>query len=97
MEECSARQWPHADFLGSGHYGVSACPAHRLREVEMHHVDLGLGYTPENWPEEYVEWDLDVLLSTVPERLRSGSDRRTFMAWLAGRTDTMPVLDLDAW
>ena len=36
----AAAGWPHGDFLGGGHYGVSGCPAHRLREVEMHHVDL---------------------------------------------------------
>ena len=97
MDECSAQRWPHSNFLGGGHYGVGACPAHRLREVEMHHVDLGLGYTARDWPEEYVEWDLTVLLSTVPERLRSDTDRRGFMAWLAGRADTIPVLDLYAW
>lgn len=26
----------------------------RLREVELHHVDLGAGYTPADWPEEFV-------------------------------------------
>ncbi len=25
----------------------------RLREVEIHHVDLGLGYTPADWPEAF--------------------------------------------
>ena len=26
----------------------------RLREVEIHHVDLGAGYTPADWPEAFV-------------------------------------------
>jgi maleylpyruvate isomerase len=26
----------------------------RLREVEIHHVDLATGYRPANWPEEFV-------------------------------------------
>lgn len=51
----------------------------------MHHVDLGLGYTPAEWPTEYVEWDLPALLATVPDRLVSVAAQRAFMAWLAGR------------
>lgn len=92
---CSRAGWPNGHFLGGGSYGVAACPAHRLREVEMHHADLGRGYTPADWPDEYVAWDLQVLLATVPERLGSGHERRRLMAWLAGRgaLDTMPVLD----
>ncbi|WP_417219716.1 maleylpyruvate isomerase family mycothiol-dependent enzyme [Arthrobacter sp.] len=81
----TAAGWPNGHFRGGGHYGASGCPAHRLREVEMHHVDLGLGYNPSDWPEEYVVWDLPVLLSTVPERIGSAANRRSLMAWLAGR------------
>ncbi|GAA0443106.1 maleylpyruvate isomerase [Acrocarpospora corrugata] len=29
----------------------------RLREVEIHHGDLGLGYDWADWPEQYVVWD----------------------------------------
>ncbi|MCC9176859.1 maleylpyruvate isomerase N-terminal domain-containing protein [Arthrobacter sp. zg-Y750] len=89
--------FPNGHFLGGEHYGVAACPAHRLREVEMHHADLGLGYGPADWPEEYVEWDLPVLLATVPERLASASDRRMFMAWLAGRGPLAAAPALDPW
>lgn len=81
----AAAGWPNGGFLGGGHYGVAGCPAHRLREVEMHHVDLGLGYLPVDWPDEYVAWDLPILLSSVPERIGSPAERRSFMAWLAGR------------
>jgi maleylpyruvate isomerase len=53
-------------------------PWMRLREVEIHHVDLGAGYTPRQWPAEF----LDRLLPEVagdfarrtdvpPVRLRS--------------------------
>jgi len=73
------------------------CPAHRLREVEMHHVDLGVGYTPRDWPEDYVAWDLEVLLATLPERLCSAADRRGFMAWLAGRGPADPTWSLTPW
>lgn len=93
----TAAGWPHGHFLGGGHYGVSGCPAHRLREVEMHHVDLGLGYTPADWPDEYVEWDLPILLATVAERLGSSGDRRRVMAWLAGRGPLDPTATLSPW
>ena len=76
---------------------MAGCPAHRLCEVEVHHVDLGLGYTPADWPEEYVAWDLPVLLATVPERLTSDEDRRVLLAWLAGRGPLDPALDLSPW
>lgn len=94
--EAESAGWPNAHFTGGGSYGVAASPAHRLREVEMHHVDLGLGYTSRDWPAEYVEWDLDVLLGTVPGRL-SSDDRRSFMAWLAGRAALTRVPHLRAW
>ena len=83
--QCDAEGWPNGHFLGGGHYGAAGCPAHRLREVEMHHVDLGLGYTALDWPDEYVAWDLPVLLATVPERIGSPAELRRLMAWLAGR------------
>lgn len=95
--QCAVAGWPNRHFLGGGDYGVGGCPAHRLREVEMHHVDLGLGYTPLDWPEEYVAWDLPVLLATVPERLRSISERQSLMAWLAGRGPLDGQTKLSAW
>ncbi|MFJ7750877.1 maleylpyruvate isomerase N-terminal domain-containing protein [Arthrobacter sp. NPDC097144] len=88
---------PNGHFLGGSDYGVWACPAHRLREIEMHHVDLGLGYTSSDWPEEYVAWDLPTLLAGVPERLASSDDRRTFMAWLSGRGPLDPETKLAPW
>ncbi|MGB7982720.1 MAG: maleylpyruvate isomerase N-terminal domain-containing protein [Candidatus Nanopelagicales bacterium] len=92
-----AAGWPNAHFRGGGDYGVGGCPAHRLREVEMHHVDLGLGYHSDDWPEEYVDWDLHVLLATVPDRLLSPHDRRTVLAWLAGRATLEHAPTLEPW
>lgn len=85
FDECAAARWPNPHFLGGSGYGPRACPAHRLREIEMHHVDLGLGYAPTSWSPEYVAWELPVLLDTVDARLRSPDDRRDLVAWLAGR------------
>ncbi|RDI65793.1 maleylpyruvate isomerase [Nocardia pseudobrasiliensis] len=33
---------------------ASAIPWLRLRELEIHHVDLNIGYTPQDWPAEFV-------------------------------------------
>ncbi|POH57498.1 hypothetical protein CVS28_15860 [Arthrobacter glacialis] len=95
--QSTAAGWPNGHFLGGGNYGVAGCPAHRLREVEMHHVDLGLGYTPLDWPDEYVAWDLPQLLATAPERLDSSNSRRLFMAWLAGRGPLDSGTTLNPW
>lgn len=97
LAQSAAAGWPNGHFLGGAHYGVSGCPAHRLREVEMHHVDLGLGYTPLDWPDDYVAWDLPELLSSVPQRLGSAGERRRFMAWLAGRGPLDAKSTLGPW
>ena len=33
---CSAAGWPGGDLLGGSHYPATGCPAHRLREVDVH-------------------------------------------------------------
>jgi maleylpyruvate isomerase len=46
-----AEAWTfHLDFLGQP---AAAAPWARLREVEVHHVDLGAGYTPSDWSEAF--------------------------------------------
>jgi maleylpyruvate isomerase len=93
---CASAGWPEPESHDGG-YGPRGCPAHRLREVEMHHVDLGLGYGPEHWSDDYVAWDLDVLLSTVSDRLREPLQRRHLMAWLAGRGSLPTEVSLGPW
>lgn len=46
-----AHAWTfHLDFIGLPAAGV---PWARLREVEVHHVDLGAGYTPADWTDAF--------------------------------------------
>lgn len=87
----------HEEIEAGGRRSAAEITAHRLREVELHHVDLGLGYTPSDWPAEYVAWDLPVLLATVPGRLGSADDRLSFTAWLAGRGPFDPSTQLAPW
>ena len=51
----------------------------RLREVELHHVDLGAGYTPADWPEAFA-------IRLVEELTRSG--RPPMVARAAPRSAT---------
>lgn len=72
-------------------------PFFRWREVEIHHVDAGTGYEPEDWPDEYVGLELPLLLSTVPGRLADGAQQRRLLAWLAGRALAPGELDISRW
>jgi maleylpyruvate isomerase len=74
-----------------------AMPYFRWREVEIHHVDLGTGYDPDDWPEEYVRRELQLTLATVPGRLAEATERRRLLAWLTGRAPTPGELDLAGW
>ncbi|MFC1413765.1 maleylpyruvate isomerase family mycothiol-dependent enzyme [Streptacidiphilus sp. N1-12] len=45
----------------SGPFPASGVPLKRISEVEYHHVDLGLDYTPAHWPAEFVARELGSL------------------------------------
>jgi maleylpyruvate isomerase len=62
----------------------------RIREVELHHVDLGLGYEPTDWPPDFARAELDRALAHMTERL----DTRVFLGWLSGRG---PAPELPPW
>jgi maleylpyruvate isomerase len=75
---------------------VSDLPFLRWREVEVHRVDLGLGYEPADWPAEYVRKDLRLMemrwnarrpmgmTGLPPQALAAPPHER--LAWLLGRT-----------
>lgn len=62
----------------------------RWREVEVHHVDLGLGYEPADWPEALVERWLPDQLASLPGRAGPAA----LLAWTLGRG---PAPDLPDW
>ncbi len=74
-----------------------ALPYFRWREVEIHHVDLGIDYDPGDWPEEYVRRELQLTLATAPGRVADGAQRRMLLAWLTGRAPTPGQIDLAGW
>ncbi len=78
---------PHADL-----------PFRRLREVVVHHADLGDdGFTPEDWPSDYVREELRRMemlynarkpmgVSGLPEAARR-AEPLPRLCWLLGRAD----------
>jgi maleylpyruvate isomerase len=94
---CQALGWPNWHLLGDDHWPTTASPLRRLREVEVHHVDLGLGYRATDWPEEYVQWELPLVLEQLPQRLGRPEDARRLLAWLIGRAEAVEGLELDPW
>ena len=65
-------------------------PIGRWREVEVHHVDLGLGYGVADWPPEFVSTDLPHALDRLPERTEDAGQKAAFLAWVYGRGE-MPA------
>jgi maleylpyruvate isomerase len=47
---------------------MSELPWVRWREVEVHHLDLGMEYEPADWPVQFVTRALDELLAALPRR-----------------------------
>lgn len=57
----------------SGLWALAELPFRRWREVEMHHVDLGLAYGIGDWPDDYVEIELARAIAGLRTRLRDGA------------------------
>ena len=70
----TAPTWGRQVQFPTGAYPASRCAWARWREVEIHHVDLGLDvYTIESWPEEFVACHLPHELTKLPHRLAPGT------------------------
>jgi maleylpyruvate isomerase len=86
----------HGLTASATQWSCEAMPFHRWREVEIHQVDLGLGYTSADWPEAYVARELVIALRLLPERL-DDADRRRLFSWLVGRSRQPADVDLTPW
>ena len=55
----SVAQWDAQCRAGTGQVlALSELPYRRWREVVIHHSDLGLAFTPDDWPEDFVGVEL---------------------------------------
>ena len=96
-DELSDVGWAGTGLSVRGEMPIATLPLRRLAEVEVHHVDLGLGYTADDWPDAFVRAELSRLagiwksrqpmgLTDLPrEALRLRPNQR--LAWLMGRRD----------
>lgn len=92
---CEAAGWPHPELTAGDRWPATASPIRRLREVELHHVDLSLGYQAAQWSDEYASWELLEGLDALPERLGPQQVRAVVM-WLTGRA-AEPGIELGDW
>jgi maleylpyruvate isomerase len=70
----TAPTWGRTVHFLSGTFPASRCAWSRWREVEIHHVDLGLDtYTIDSWPDEFLSSHLPHELAKLPSRLPAGT------------------------
>jgi maleylpyruvate isomerase len=96
-QRMTADAWASHGFNADGtQWPCAAMPFHRWREVELHHADLGLGYSAADWPDLYVERELSISLDVLPERLNPAGSR-AMLAWLVGRAGNLDGAELAPW
>lgn len=98
--------WRAPAVLPAGEVQVGTLVVARLREVEVHHVDLDVGYSPADWPVEWVIEEMDRAMLDLPSRLPSGvavvlAATDTDQHWVAGSGEAVeldgPIGELFAW
>jgi maleylpyruvate isomerase len=88
--------WSGHGRMTEGEVPVSDLPFRRWREVEVHHADLGLGFTWRDWSADYVAAELPRVLATVPERVPAATARQ-LAAWLLGRASQPDLAMIAPW
>lgn len=80
---------------------AESLPMMRWRELEIHHVDLGLDYTVDDWDPVFVDETLRVELPLLAERAPGVSEPdlppAQKLAWLIGRPQSDDLPQLPAW
>lgn len=84
-----ADAWHRPVRMLSGEYPATRIVRGRRREVEIHHVDLGLAYRPIDWPADMVTEELAGAADELGSRLPLGTALRmvatdTRAAWEVG-------------
>lgn len=91
IEAMPPRCWPNRSRAVSGReLTASEVVVRRWHEIEVHHVDLGLGYEPADWPADLVASWLPAVVAALPSRAHPS-------ALLAWALDRAPAPDLRPW
>jgi maleylpyruvate isomerase len=73
--------WDRRGIVTPGPRTMAEIVSRHLRDVEVHHVDLDIGYRVSDWPAGFVEGELAKRLRALPDR----ADHADLLAWLLGR------------
>ncbi len=95
--------WPMSTIdVGGRERALAELPSRRWQELEVHVVDLDVGVTHRDWPDDFVTAWLPRLRASLAARLPAGArapdpasiDERDELAWLYGRLvrDDLPTL-----
>jgi maleylpyruvate isomerase len=82
--------WGRQGIVTPGPRTMAEIVGRHLRDVEVHHVDLDIGYRVSDWPPHFVEGELTKRLRALPDR----AVHSDLLAWLLGRA---PAPDLGPW
>jgi maleylpyruvate isomerase len=80
--------WERQGMMTAGPRTMAEIVTHHLRNVEVHHVDLDIGYLVRRWPPILVEGELAKRLRALPTR----ADHADLLAWLLGRAAAPELL-----
>jgi maleylpyruvate isomerase len=73
--------WDRQGIMMAGPRTMAEIVTHHLRNVEVHHVDLDIGYRADDWPPIFVEGELAKRLRALADR----ADHADLLAWLLDR------------
>jgi maleylpyruvate isomerase len=68
--------WSAPVLASAGQVPAAQLVLARLREVEVHHADLGLRYSPADWPAALIDAELPRRLDALGDRLPRGTAAR---------------------
>jgi maleylpyruvate isomerase len=100
VEECLTAMRRHpaglwdapAIWLRGGRRPVRGVVASLRSELEYHHVDLAAGYTPDDWPAQFVATELRRVTALMDHR--ADAPPVTLIAAAAVRVGTVPPVDV---
>lgn len=82
--------WTRRGVSSAGARSMAEFVERHLRDVFVHHVDLGVGYDARDWPPAFVNTELTKRLRDLPGRAES----HAILSWLLGRA---PAPELAPW